>query len=78
MAKAKEKAIDEKQKEAARSTEIEEMRKSSSRGLEKKRADGGVSFLYDQPQIIEKYQEERDKVGCEEHMRSKINLFLAS
>lgn len=78
MAKAKEKAIDEKQKEAARSTEIEDMRKSSARGLEKKRADGGVSFLYDQPQIIEKYQEERDKVGCEEYLRSKINLFLAS
>lgn len=37
------------------------MRKSSARGLEKRRADGGVSFLYDQPQIIEKYQEERDK-----------------
>ena len=78
MAKAKEKAIDEKQKEAARSTEIEEMRKSTARGLEKRRADGGVSFLYDQPQIIEKYQEDRDKVCCEEHPRNIIYLFLAS
>jgi len=61
MAKAKEKQIEEKQRENARSNEIEEIRRANARGLEKRRADGGVSFLYDQPQIVEKYQEERDK-----------------
>ncbi|CBY18594.1 unnamed protein product [Oikopleura dioica] len=61
MAKAKEKALEEKGKENARSHEYEEIRKANARGIEKRRADGGVSFLYDQPQIVERYQEERDK-----------------
>ena len=76
MAKAKEKALEEKGKENARSHEYEEIRKANARGIEKRRADGGVSFLYDQPQIVERYQEERDKV-CSD-LWNKCHLFLAS
>ena len=73
FAKAKEKAIEEKQRENARTHEIEEIRKVNAQGLERKRADGGVSFLYDAPQIVEKYQEERDKVSI---LPIRINSIL--
>jgi len=58
---AKQKRLKDQKHENARYAELEETRRATTTGLELKRAEGGVSFIYDDPPTFEKWNDEREK-----------------